>query len=568
MQTTHRKNGRARAKASGTVSRKHAAPRRNGAHAEPAPIAPPAAQPHFHRGERPSPAIALAPKFGITEQNLAARRQFLRLGREDCELLAEFLPWAEEHAPAMAARFYDWQFEVPPTRAFFDSFAASRGMPLPALRAKLEQSQAAYLVSCFRGAVEGFGVPYFERRLEVGAVHDRINLPLKWYIGAYAEWARIIRENLTRTQGAATAAKVEVALQKVFNYDIQAIGDAFVLTFLESMGLAVEEVRTEAGGDRTEQLLQVKQSISALLAAAQAIAANDLRRETPLTPIAGRLGKAFGEMTDNLAAFVGTVSQNAQVVASAAEELNSVSQQMSASAEETATQADVVSHAAEQVSGSVTTVATSSEEMSASIKEIARSAAEAARVALSAVDSAEATNATVQKLGTSGAEIGKVVKVITSIAAQTKLLAINATIEAARAGDAGKGFAVVANEVKELAKETAKATEEIGQRIEAIQVDTRDAVQAIAQIGAVIKQINEHQSTIASAVEEQSATTNEIDRNVSGAAAGSTEIARNISGVAEAARHTSQGTADTQKAAEELTRMASELQRMISRFTV
>ena len=149
-----------------------------------------------------------------------------------------------------------------------------------------------------------------------------------------------------------------------------------------------------------------------------------------------------------------------------------------------------------------------------------------------------------------------------------KLLAINATIEAARAGDAGKGFAVVANEVKELAKETAKATEEIGQRIEAIQVDTRDAVQAIAQIGTVIKQINEHQSTIASAVEEQSATTNEIDRNVSGAAGGSAEIARNISGVAEAARHTSQGTADTQRAAAELTRMASDLQRMISRFTV
>ncbi|HET6438207.1 MAG TPA: methyl-accepting chemotaxis protein [Anaeromyxobacter sp.] len=521
---------------------------------------------------RPAPPIpgtgSLAAKFGIDEENLAQRRAFLRLGEEDCAVLASLSGWAEQHAPELSARFYDWQFEFPRTRAFFESFASSQGLPLAKLREHLEVRQAAYLVDCFRGAETGYGVGYFERRLQVGAVHDRINLPLKWYIGSYTEWSRLVSAQLREDLGEEDARRAEVALAKVFNFDIQAIGDAFVLTFLQSMGLAVEEVRTEGGQDRTEQLLQVKQSLTALLTAAQAIAANDLRRQTPLTPISGRLGKAFAEMTENLAAFVGTVGQNAQVLASAAEEMNAVSQQMSASAEETATQADVVSKAADQVSGSVSSVATSSEEMSASIKEIARNAAEAARVALSAVSAAESTNLTVQKLGASGAEIGKVVKVITSIAAQTKLLAINATIEAARAGDAGKGFAVVANEVKELAKETAQATEEIGQRIEAIQADTRSAVAAIEQIGSIIKKINEHQSTIASAVEEQSATTNEIDRSVSGAATGSSEIARNVSGVAEAARHTSQGAADTQKASSELTRMAAELQRMISRFAV
>jgi len=548
MQTATPKNGRAHPRRIARKAQAKVGPRR------PAPT-------------RPTVNPVLATRFGIDEENLAARREFIRLGADECALLEEFVSWAEEHAPEMAREFYDWQFAFPATRAFFEKIAASHGLPLEKFRERLELSQADYLVGCFRGARDGFGVAYYEHRLQVGAVHDRVNLPFKWYMGSYCEWTRIVHERLAETVDAATSARVETALGRVFNYDMQAIGDAFLLSTLESMGVAVEAVSCGSGNDRTEHLVEVKDTLAALLASAQAIAANDLRRE-PLSPIAGRLGTAFAAMTDSLAGFVQSVGQNAQVLASAAEELNSVSQMMSASAEETATQADVVSKAAEQVSGSVTTVATSSEEMSASIKEIARSAAEAARVALRAVETAESTNATVQKLGVSGAEIGKVVKVITSIAAQTKLLAINATIEAARAGDAGKGFAVVANEVKELAKETAKATEEIGQRIEAIQVDTRDAVQAIAQIGTVIKQINEHQSTIASAVEEQSATTNEIDRNVSGAATGSTEIARNISGVAEAARHTSQGTADTQKAAEELTRMASELQRMISRFTV
>jgi methyl-accepting chemotaxis protein len=567
MQTTTRKNGRAP---------RGAAPRRNGlAHAHPRSAGAPRALPASHPGGHPAAVArphsvpgALAAKFGITEENLAARRAFLRLGDEERVLLSGMAGWAREHAAELATAFYDWQFEFPATRTFFEGFAASQGMPLAKLRGHLEASQAEYLLGCFTGGADGYGLQYFERRLQVGVIHDRINLPLKWYIGSYSEWSRLVADRLRQELDAEAAARVELALGKVFNFDIQAIGDAFLLTFLESMGLAVEEVRTERGQDRTEQLLQVKQSLSSLLTAAQAIASNDLRRETQLTPIAGRLGKAFAAMTDNLAAFVGTVGQNAQVLASAAEELNAVSQQMSASAEETATQADVVSKAAEQVSGSVSTVATSSEEMSASIKEIARNAAEAARVALSAVSAADTTNRTVQKLGASGAEIGKVVKVITSIAAQTKLLAINATIEAARAGDAGKGFAVVANEVKELAKETARATDEIGQRIEAIQADTRSAVDAIEQIGAIIKKINEHQSTIASAVEEQSATTNEIDRNVSEAATGSSEIARNISGVAEAARHTSQGTTDTQKASAELTRMAAELQRMISRFAV
>src|SRR6185503_20057343 len=172
------------------------------------------------------------------------------------------------------------------------------------------------------------------------------------------------------------------------------------------------------------------------------------------------------------------------------------------------------SAAAEQVSRSTQSVATSTEQMAASIKEIAKNASESAHVAGQAVRMAETTNATVEKLGASAIEIGKVIKVITSIAQQTNLLALNATIEAARAGEAGKGFAVVANEVKELAKETAVATEDIGRSIESIQTDTEDAVTAIGQITLIIAQISDISTAIASAVEQQAATTNEMGRNV------------------------------------------------------
>ena len=261
-----------------------------------------------------------------------------------------------------------------------------------------------------------------------------------------------------------------------------------------------------------------------------------------------------------------SLEETSQTLASAATELASVSQQMASNAEETAAQAGVASAAAEQVSRNITTVAAGAEEMGVSIKEIAKSAHDAAKVATAAVKVAEKTNLTVAKLGESSTEIGNVIKVITSIAQQTNLLALNATIEAARAGEAGKGFAVVANEVKELAKQTAKATEDISRKIETIQGDTKGAVGAIEQISKIINQINDIQNTIASAVEEQTATTGEISRNVAEAAKGSTEIAQNVTGVAQAARSTTEGASNTKKSADELSRLAHDLQQLVGRY--
>jgi len=279
-----------------------------------------------------------------------------------------------------------------------------------------------------------------------------------------------------------------------------------------------------------------------------------------------RMADSLNSATESLRAALAAIAGNSQTLAAASEELTAVSTQMGTNAEETSAQSGVVSAASEQVSRSVESVATAVEEMTASVREIAQSAAEAAKVASQAVGMARETNDDVAKLGESSAEIGNVLKVITSIAEQTNLLALNATIEAARAGESGKGFAVVANEVKELANETARATEDISRKIEAIQGDTTKAVDSIGRITEIVEQINDIQSTIASSVEEQAATTNEIGRNVSEAARGTTEIAENINGVARAAQGTADGVGSTQQAAHELAGMAQELQSLVGEF--
>ena len=302
-----------------------------------------------------------------------------------------------------------------------------------------------------------------------------------------------------------------------------------------------------------------------------AAAAGDFTAEVPLAGKEGfflDISTQVNRLIDTSRKAFQAISKNATALASSSEELAAVSMQMSSNAEETAAQAKVVSGAAVEVSSNTQTVAAGVEEMSASIREISINAVEASTVANQAVQIAQRTNATMAKLGESSTEIGSVLKVISSIAEQTNLLALNATIEAARAGELGKGFAVVANEVKELARQTAKATEEISGSITAIQSDTNGAMVSIEEISNIINKINDISSLIASAVEEQAATTGEMGRSVSTAAASSANIASNIGTVSEAAQSTTEGAANTQVAASDLAKIASELQDLVSRFKV
>jgi methyl-accepting chemotaxis protein len=334
--------------------------------------------------------------------------------------------------------------------------------------------------------------------------------------------------------------------------------------------VAMEKNAEEMAERERTQAEDLKQKVDSLLAVVGAAAKGDLTHEVTIEgqDAIGQMAAGLKQLLTNLRLDMTSISETAQFLSSSSEELTATGQQMGAAAEETSAQANVVAGASEEISRSVQVVATGTEEMGASIREISRNASEAARVAGEAVKVAENANTNVKKLSLSSEEIGQVVKVITSIAEQTNLLALNATIEAARAGDAGKGFAVVANEVKELANQTAKATDEISQKIRTIQEDSQNSVQAIGEISTIINTINDISNTIASAVEEQTATATEMERNVQQAARGSEEINQNISGVATAANETSCGVTQSQQATQELSKMAVSLQQMVSKFKI
>ena len=308
--------------------------------------------------------------------------------------------------------------------------------------------------------------------------------------------------------------------------------------------------------------------VDAMLEMVDAVTAGDLTCEIPVrgTDAIGRLGEGLDQLLANLRASMGEIGATAESLAAAADQLAGLSDAMGGGASQTSDRATSAAAAAEEISANIQTVATAAEQMTASIGEISKNAADAAGVATGAVTVAAGAQQTVTSLGQASSEIGKVIKVITSIAQQTNLLALNATIEAARAGEAGKGFAVVANEVKELAKETARATEDIGHKIESIQSNTRGAVDSISEISTIIERINDIQTTIASAVEEQTATTNEIARSVTEAAAGANGISADVADVATAARTTLDGSVETQHSATNLAGMAAELKRQLAQF--
>jgi methyl-accepting chemotaxis protein len=330
------------------------------------------------------------------------------------------------------------------------------------------------------------------------------------------------------------------------------------------VGLVVAVILALAvAGSVTRRLRPVSEAM-------EAVAAGDLTRTVPVqgTDEIGAMALAVNRATAGVRDTISALAGSAEQLAHSSDQLSNVTHDIVSSVESVGERARSADSSAELVSQNLNTISAGADEMAASIRQIAESANQGAEVASHAVNVVGTTNRTVSKLGESSQEIGDVVKVITSIAEQTNLLALNATIEAARAGDAGKGFAVVAGEVKDLAQETAKATEDISQRVQAIQADTESAVAAISQISEIIEQINNYQTTIAAAVEEQTATTGEMNRNVSNAASGAGEIARSIADVSGAAENTTRSVETGRQAATELSQISTELRRLVSHFRV
>jgi methyl-accepting chemotaxis protein len=272
---------------------------------------------------------------------------------------------------------------------------------------------------------------------------------------------------------------------------------------------------------------------------------------------------AMQDLADGFEKAVGAV---VMAVSSAATQLQGSAHSMTAAAEETSVQSLAVASASEEASANVQTVAAAAEELSISVQEIARQVSDSARIATAAVTDADATAEKVQRLSHAASRIGDVVNLISSIASQTNLLALNATIEAARAGEAGKGFAVVAQEVKVLAEQTAKATNEISAQIQEIQASTAESTNAIQNVTNVIRTIHQTTTAIAAAVEQQGAATQEIARNVQQASQGTAEVSSNISGVTRAAEESSTASAQVLNSASDLSEQSEFLRTQLGQF--
>ncbi|MBK5960696.1 chemotaxis protein [Rhodoplanes elegans] len=440
----------------------------------------------------------------MSDADIRARLQFADIDDETRSLLREMRPLVEKHLPGILDRFYTQIDRFPDASGMFASDARKR---------HAKQKQLEHWATIVKG---DFSDDYVRSVKRIGETHNKLGLEPRWYIGGYSYvMVRLVAMIETEFKDGWLGSNAERRTKLI---------GALVKAAMIDMDFAIS-VYIEAGArDKRESLNRV---------------ASD---------------------------FQASVGGIVETVSSASHGLEDSARQLTRTAEDTRSLALTVAAGSEEASTNVETVAAAAEELSSSVQEITRQVQESSRIAGEAVKQAQQTDARITALSQAAARIGDVVKLITSVADQTNLLALNATIEAARAGEAGKGFAVVAQEVKALAAQTAKATEEISGQVSGMQMATTDSVTAIKEISATIGQISEIAGAIAAAAEQQGTATREIARNIQQAAAGTAQVASNISDVNARAVDSGTAASSVHDAARSLAGESGRLKSEVSRF--